>query len=88
MRTATPTLLAGRVARRILLVEDEPSLVTTLTDRLVAEGYEVEAVADGERALAHPAAEFGDSHLDVMLPAERIRRVPGLRQRASSPILC
>ena len=35
-------------ARRILLVEDEPSLVLTLTDRLIAEGYEVETAGDGE----------------------------------------
>lgn len=90
MRTATPTLLAGRVARRILLVEDEPSLVTTLTDRLVAEGYEVEAVADGERALAHPAAEFADLViLDVMLPGKSGFDVcRDLRQRGiQTPIL-
>src|SRR5262249_50249590 len=37
---------------RILLVEDEPSLVLTLTDRLVAEGYRVETVEDGNTALA------------------------------------
>ena len=29
-------------SRRVLLVEDEPGLVMTLTDRLIAEGYEVE----------------------------------------------
>jgi two-component system alkaline phosphatase synthesis response regulator PhoP len=52
-------------------VEDEPSLVTTLTDRLVAEGYGVESVGDGEQALAHPAVEFADLViLDVMLPGK------------------
>ena len=29
---------------KLLLVEDEPGLVMTLTDRLAAEGYEVESV--------------------------------------------
>ena len=39
------------VARRILLVEDEPSLVRTLSDRLASEGYEVDAVGDADEAL-------------------------------------
>ncbi|MEO6326224.1 MAG: response regulator transcription factor [Thermoanaerobaculia bacterium] len=58
-----------RVARRILLVEDEPSLVLTLTDRLVSEGYEVFSARDGESALAQAArATFDLVVLDVMLP--------------------
>ena len=32
---------------RILLVEDEPGLVMTLTDRLLAENYAVESARDG-----------------------------------------
>ncbi|HEX9670918.1 MAG TPA: response regulator transcription factor [Thermoanaerobaculia bacterium] len=56
-------------APRILLVEDEPSLVLTLTDRLEAEGYRVEASGDGEEALARAAAgAFDLVVLDVMLP--------------------
>lgn len=58
-------------ARRILLVEDEPSLVLTLSDRLVAEGYRVETVGDGLEALAR--AETGAYDLivlDVMLPGK------------------
>jgi two-component system alkaline phosphatase synthesis response regulator PhoP len=55
--------------RRILLVEDEQSLVLTLRDRLLSEGYEVEHAADGEQALA---AALGSSFdlilLDVVLP--------------------
>src|SRR5690242_16986856 len=54
---------------RILLVEDEPGLVLTVTDLLTAEGYEVEAAADGETALAKAAAgKFHLVILDVMLP--------------------
>ena len=54
---------------RLLLVEDEPSLVLTLTDRLQAEGYEVEAVRDGDAALARAlSGGFDLVVLDVMLP--------------------
>ena len=33
---------------RILLVEDEPGLLLTLTDRLISQGYEVASESDGE----------------------------------------
>src|SRR6266536_1208253 len=81
---------AERVARRILLVEDEPSLVTTLSDRLRSEGYDVEAIGDGERALAHPGAGFVDLLiLDVLLPGKSGFDVcRELRQRGiQTPIL-
>jgi two-component system alkaline phosphatase synthesis response regulator PhoP len=53
----------------LLLVEDEPSLVLTLTDRLRAEGYAVEVAGDGNAALARAAAgAFDLVLLDVMLP--------------------
>jgi two-component system alkaline phosphatase synthesis response regulator PhoP len=56
-------------ARRILLVEDEPSLVLTLTDRLISEGYKVETASDGEEALARAESDAFDLIvLDVMLP--------------------
>jgi two-component system, OmpR family, alkaline phosphatase synthesis response regulator PhoP len=55
--------------RRILLVEDEPSLVLTLTDRLVSEGYEVETAGDGEEGLSRGLeGSFDLILLDVMLP--------------------
>jgi two-component system alkaline phosphatase synthesis response regulator PhoP len=55
--------------KRLLLVEDEPGLVLTLTDRLSAEGYAVETTADGESALERATAEAFDLILlDVMLP--------------------
>jgi two-component system alkaline phosphatase synthesis response regulator PhoP len=57
------------MSRRILLVEDEPGLVLTLTDRLEAEGYHVDSVTDGETAIARASAEpFDLIVLDVMLP--------------------
>jgi two-component system, OmpR family, alkaline phosphatase synthesis response regulator PhoP len=55
--------------RRILLVEDEPGLVLTLTDRLVKEGFVVESARDGESGLQRAANEAFDLILlDVMLP--------------------
>lgn len=56
-------------ARRILLVEDEPSLVLTLSDRLASEGYQVETAEDGETALTQATERpFDLIILDVMLP--------------------
>ena len=55
--------------KRILLVEDEPGLVLTLTDRLTREGYGVETTGDGESGLERAAGEAFDLILlDVMLP--------------------
>jgi two-component system alkaline phosphatase synthesis response regulator PhoP len=54
---------------RILLVEDEPGLVLTVSDLLAAEGYEVETAPDGESGLAKASAgKFHLAILDVMLP--------------------
>jgi two-component system alkaline phosphatase synthesis response regulator PhoP len=57
------------VTHRILLVEDEPGLVMTLTDRLTSEGYAVESAQDAETGLARATNEgFDLIILDVMLP--------------------
>jgi DNA-binding response OmpR family regulator len=57
------------VKPRVLIVEDEPTLVLTLSDRLVAEGYEVESAGNGDagykRALE---GSFDLILLDVALP--------------------
>ncbi len=55
--------------QRILLVEDEPGLVLTLTDRLRNEGYDVEAARDADEALRKASeSTFDLVLLDVMLP--------------------
>jgi two-component system alkaline phosphatase synthesis response regulator PhoP len=57
--------------RKILLVEDEPSLVLTLTDRLIAEGYGVENARDGDSGVAMAVSgSFDLILLDVMLPGK------------------
>jgi two-component system alkaline phosphatase synthesis response regulator PhoP len=51
------------------LIEDEPGLVLTLSDRLRKEGYSVEATATGEAGLEKAASEHFDLILlDLMLP--------------------
>jgi two-component system alkaline phosphatase synthesis response regulator PhoP len=55
--------------KRILLVEDEPGLVITLTDRLESEGYEVAAARDAASGLERASRERWDVILlDIMLP--------------------
>ena len=56
-------------SRRILVVEDDPHLSAGVVENLRAEGYEVDAVGDGRRALeALSGGAFGLVLLDVMLP--------------------
>jgi two-component system alkaline phosphatase synthesis response regulator PhoP len=57
------------MSQKILLVEDEPGLILTLSDRLKSEGYELQVAADGEAGF--DLAMTGDQDLiilDVMLP--------------------
>ncbi len=56
-------------APRVLLVEDEPGLRLTLTDRLSSEGYQVSTASDGETAVTSALSGLHDLIvLDVMLP--------------------
>jgi len=60
---------AATPAKRVLLVEDEPGLVLTLTDRLRSEGYVVTSATDGPSGLAIAIRDtFEVILLDVMLP--------------------
>ena len=55
--------------RRLLLVEDDPTLRRALSFNLTREGYEVTSAADGEAALEAARSERLDLILlDVMLP--------------------
>ncbi len=56
--------------KKILVVDDEPSIVTLLTFNLEKEGYRVVSVADGKEAFEMAVAEaFDFIILDVMLPS-------------------
>lgn len=78
------------MSKKILLVEDEPGLILTLTDRLESEGYTIENAQDGETG-ARVAAEnnFDLIILDVMLPRKNGLDVcRDLRQqKINTPIL-
>jgi DNA-binding response OmpR family regulator len=56
---------------KLLIVEDEPTISIALQDDLEVEGYEVEAVSDGETA-EQKARQGGYDLilLDVMLPGK------------------
>ena len=72
---------------RLLVVEDEPALVTMLRYNLEREGFEVSEAADGEEALLRIAEDKPDLVLlDWMLPlvsglevCRRLRRSPQTR---------
>jgi len=74
---------------RILLVDDEPLITDSLTYSLKREGFEVEAVGDGEQALKE-IKEFDPDLvvLDIMLPGisglEVCRR---MRAFSSTPVI-
>jgi two-component system alkaline phosphatase synthesis response regulator PhoP len=75
---------------RVLIVEDEPGLRLTLSDRLGSEGYMVETASDGDAGLASAATGSYDLIvLDVMLPGMNGFDVcRGIRQRGvTTPIL-
>lgn len=75
-----------RGAKRILVVDDEPSFVDALSVSLEAEGFEVVAAADGREALDRFASTHPDLILlDLMLP--RISGVDVCREiRATSNV--
>jgi len=57
------------MGKRILIVEDEPNIVTSLEFLMKREGFEVEVAADGEAALKAVADRAPDLVLlDIMLP--------------------
>lgn len=76
--------------KRILLIEDEPGLLLTLTDRLRNEGYAVDTASDGDTGLERACSEnFDLIILDVMLPRKNGFDVcRDLRQRSSvTPVI-
>lgn len=55
--------------KRILVVDDDPTLVTILTKRLVAQGYMVLSAFNGSEALSKASRHKPDVILmDVMMP--------------------
>ncbi|GAA4345949.1 response regulator transcription factor [Angustibacter luteus] len=75
---------APAAPRRVLVVEDEPTIALSVAHRLRAEGYEVEVAGDGPSAVQAALSNPPDAMvLDVMLPGfdglEVCRRVQAER---------
>ena len=79
----------GAVARRILLVDDEPLIVKGLKYSLEQDGYETDSAADGEEAIAKFfAGKFDLILLDVMLPKmDGIEVCQRIREKSNVPIV-
>jgi DNA-binding response OmpR family regulator len=77
------------MARRVLIVDDNPKIVEVLSAYLTAEGFEVETADDGDRALAAVAARVPDiALLDVMLPGiDGIELTRRLQQQYALPVI-
>lgn len=77
------------MAKRILLVDDEPLILKGLKYTLEQEGYETDSAMDGEEALAK---FFGEQYdmilLDVMLPKlDGISVCQRIREHSNVPII-
>ena len=71
---------------RILVIEDEKSLLSIVKKRLTAEGYSVDVVSDGENGLYYiQMAEYDLIVLDLMLP--KIDGITLLKEIRNSKIL-
>ncbi len=79
----------SRPVKKILIVEDEPTLAATLKYNLEREGYNVTTVADGEAGLSSARAQRPDLIvLDLMLPGLdgfEVCRI--IRRESATPIL-
>jgi len=63
--------MKNNMAAKILIIEDEPGLVTTLRDRLRKHGYLVSGARDGETGLEMALRKPVDLILlDLMLPGQ------------------
>ena len=77
------------MAKRILLVDDEPLILKGLKYTLEQEGYETDAAMDGEEALAKfQGGHFDLILLDVMLPKlDGIAVCQRIREKSNVPII-
>jgi two-component system, OmpR family, alkaline phosphatase synthesis response regulator PhoP len=74
--------------KRILVVDDEPHLIRSLSFILAKEGYQVDMAGDGEEALKKVSENRPDMvFLDIMMPkkngyevCQTIRSIPELKE--------
>ena len=77
------------MAKRILLVDDEPLIVKGLKFALESDGYETDSAGDGEQALEKiQNGNFDLILLDVMLPKmSGIEVCQAVREKSDVPII-
>src|SRR5579884_3476751 len=77
------------MSARILIVDDEPAVLSGLRRGLALEGYAVQTAADGPSALTRAAEEPPDLVvLDLVLPGlDGLDVCRQLRERSEAPIL-
>ncbi len=77
------------MAKRILIVDDEPLIVKGLKYSLEQDGYETDSAADGEEAVEKFfSGEYGLVLLDVMLPKlNGIDVCQRIREKSNAPII-
>ncbi|EPC8420420.1 DNA-binding response regulator [Bacillus wiedmannii] len=76
------------MADKILVVDDEPDILTFIEDSLVMEGYEVRSALNGEEALKQLDSSVDLIILDVMLPDMNGFKVcEKMRESYACPIL-
>ena len=80
------------MSKRIMIVDDEPDLITLVQVRLAASGYEVIAAHDGGEGLEKAQKEKPDLILlDVMMPGidgfEVLRKLKNSPQTISIPVI-
>ena len=77
------------MARKILIVDDEPLIVKGLKYSLEQEGYETDSAADGEEAMT----KFASGHFDLILLAVMLPKMDGIevcqriREKSNIPII-
>lgn len=80
------------MAKRVLLAEDEPNIVESLTFLLERAGFQVEVQSDGRQVVSAAKADTPDVLiLDVMLPGldgyEILRQLRADQRSESLPVL-
>ena len=80
------------MAKRVLLAEDEPNIVESLTFLLERAGFQVEVQSDGRQVVSSAKADTPDVLiLDVMLPGldgyEILRQLRADQRSESLPVL-
>jgi DNA-binding response OmpR family regulator len=88
---ARPPVTIDGANLTLLIVEDDPNLLRTLTYNLTRAGFRVITASDGEAGLAH-AHQLGDQLdliiLDVMLPGmSGFQVLRAIRSNANTPIM-